>query len=289
MIVVSGLVNVETRMQVKGFPIQYTPISYPFFKIKSSVTGVGMNVGKALVALGDEVKMMTFLGEDEEGERILRTLEKENIDTSSVCNTLKETPVSMVLYDREGNEQINCDLKDVQDQTYDANKIRETLKDCDAVVLSNHHFNTSLLKVAKKMKKLIATDVKVIHDTHDGFNKPFMMSSNILFLSGENLSCSPEEFMMKLEDLYHNEIIVIDQGEKGAMMYVKEEDKIYQLSSGKEIETANIEGVGDALFSSFVHYYVKGAGALDALRKALAFARHKLCEDEILFEEKILS
>lgn len=280
MILVSGLINVETSMMVKGFPIQYTPVSYPFFKIKSRVGGVGMNIGKALKVLGDDVKMMTFIADDEEGERVIHALEKEKIDTSCINRSLKETPTSIVLYDRQGNKQSNYDLKDVQDQSYDLEKVRDVLKDCDAVLLSNHNFNKDLLKVAKKMKKLIATDVQVIHDTHDGFNKPFMMSSTILFLSGENLECEAEVFIKKLEALYHNEIIVVGQGEKGAMMYVKEEDKIYQLNSVKIRDIISTEGAGDALFSSFVHYYVKGMPALEALKKALVFASYKLGEKE---------
>lgn len=293
MILVSGLINVETSMQVKEFPIQYSPISYPFFKIKTGVSGVGMNMSKAFAALGDEVKMMTFIAEDEDGERIIHALEKEKIDTSDINKRMKETPAAVVLYDRVGNKQINCDLKDVQDQVYDTNRLREILKACEAVVLSNHHFNKELLKTAKKMKKLIATDVQVIHDTHDGFNKPFMMSSNILFLSGDNLSCAPEEFTMKLEELYHNQIIVIRLGENSAMMYVKEENKLYHLNSVQVRENVSTDGAGDALFSSFVHYYVKGVGAVEALKRAQVFVSYKLGEkgsnngfaDEALIEE----
>ena len=53
-ILVSGLLNVETTVAVKGFPIPYYQIDYPFFGVNSNVSGVGCNIAKALTALGDE-------------------------------------------------------------------------------------------------------------------------------------------------------------------------------------------------------------------------------------------
>ena len=46
-ILVSGLLNVETTVPVRGFPINYYPIDYPFFGINSNVSGVGFNLSKA--------------------------------------------------------------------------------------------------------------------------------------------------------------------------------------------------------------------------------------------------
>ena len=37
-ILVSGLLNIETTVAVKGFPIEYYPIDYPFFGINSNVS-----------------------------------------------------------------------------------------------------------------------------------------------------------------------------------------------------------------------------------------------------------
>lgn len=278
MILVSGLLNIETNVKVKGFPIPYFPIDYPFFKINSNISGVGYNIGKAMTTLGDEIKLLSFIGNDAEGKRIRATLQEMQIDISYIKTELKATPTSVVLYDDEGKRQVYCDLKDVQDQTYTSEGIEEMMEACDALILCNINFNKELLKVARKMKKLIASDIHVIHDAYDGYNKPFMMSSDILFLSDENLPCAPEEFIMKLEKLYHNKIIVIGQGKKGAMMYVKEENKIYQLGSVEIREVVNTIGAGDALFSSFIHYYVKGKKPLEALKRAEIFAAYKIGE-----------
>lgn len=47
-ILISGLVNVETSVKVRRFPIDYYPIDYPFFGVESHVAGVAYNIAKAL-------------------------------------------------------------------------------------------------------------------------------------------------------------------------------------------------------------------------------------------------
>ena len=77
-ILVSGLVNVETTLKVRKFPIDYYPIDYPFFGIKSSVSGVAYNIVNALNRLGDDVTLTSFIGNDFEGDFIINELENHN-------------------------------------------------------------------------------------------------------------------------------------------------------------------------------------------------------------------
>ena len=63
-ILVSGLVNTETTAAVRGFPIPYYPIDYPFFGVNTAVSGVAYNIAKALKALGDEVRLSSIIGKD---------------------------------------------------------------------------------------------------------------------------------------------------------------------------------------------------------------------------------
>jgi hypothetical protein len=45
-IVVAGLINSETTLQVEAFPIEYTPIRHLSFAIQSGPSGVGYNIAK---------------------------------------------------------------------------------------------------------------------------------------------------------------------------------------------------------------------------------------------------
>lgn len=273
-ILVSGLLNIETSVKVRQFPIDYYPIDYHFFGIESCVSGVAYNIAKALKTLGDNVLLSSIIGQDFEGDKIINELSKTNIKSSLISREMVETPSSVVLYDQQGKRQIHCDLKDIQDRTYEIED--KNINDCDIAIICNINFNRQLLHKAKSLNKIIATDVHVLSNINDEYNKEFMETSDILFLSDEALPCSPKDFLMEIENAYKNKIIVLGQGAKGALMYVKNDDKFYEVEAYKNENIVNTVGAGDALFSCFVHYYSKGLSPLDCLKRAAIFASQKI-------------
>ena len=273
-ILISGLINTETTVKVKRFPIEYFPIDYPFFGVNTRVSGVAYNLAKAFRSLGDEVDLVTMTGNDFSAEYVNNKMEEIGVSTEHVKRTLKETPNSVVLYDEEGKRQIYCDLKDVQEATYQFDK--QLYENADIVVACNTNFNRELLKKAKMAGKIIATDVHVLSDVHDEYNRDFMQYADLLFLSDENINTDYREFLMDIENNYQNEIIVLGMGAKGALMYVKDEQKFYELEAVSSLKVVNTVGAGDALFSSFLHYYAKGMSPLECLKKAQLFAAYKI-------------
>lgn len=274
--IVSGLINIETTVKVGKFPIHYFPIDYPFFGIKSDVAGVAYNVAKALFALDNDIQIASFIGEDAEGKRILSKLEKEKIGAQFIYRELRETPVTVALYDEEGRRQIYCDLKDVQEKSIDFNGLEAAVKDSELVVLCNTNFNRPLLKRVKELGKLIASDVHVLNDLHDEYNREFMKYADILFLSDEQLPCCPERFIFELKETYPSKIIAIGLGKEGAMLYDRLEDQVYRLEAADAGTVVNTIGAGDALFSCFINYYMKGYPAVEALMRAEIFAALKI-------------
>lgn len=273
-ILVSGLINTETTVKIKSFPIEYFPIDYPFFGVNTRVSGVAYNLVKALKSLGDDVSLVTMTGDDFSAEYIKSEVEKAGVDTKHINSMLKSTPNSVVLYDDEGKRQIYCDLKDVQDIKYEFEE--EIYNDSDMVIACNTNFNRELLKKAKAAGKIIATDVHVLGDIDDEYNQDFMKYANILFLSDENIKVDYKEFLLLMEEKFGNDIIVLGMGKKGALMYVKAENKFYELPAVEVKEVVNTVGAGDALFSSFIHFYAKGLKPLDCLKRAEVFAAYKI-------------
>ena len=273
-ILVSGLINTETTIKIKQFPIEYFPIDYPFFGVNTRVSGVAYNLAKALKTLGDEVRFVSMTGDDFSAKYIREELANIDVSTEYVQTILKETPSSAVLYDDSGKRQIYCDLKDVQDQNLDCGK--ELYEDCDIVIACNTNFNRELLKKAKADNKIIVTDVHVLGDIYDEYNKDFMQYANILFLSDENINGDYKDFIMSLENAYGNDVIVLGRGDKGALMYVKAEKRFYEFPAVSVGNVVNTVGAGDALCSSFVHFYAKGLKADEALMRAQIFASYKI-------------
>lgn len=276
-ILVSGLINTETTVKVKEFPIEYFPIEYPFFGVNTNVSGVAYNIAKALKKLGDEVELITMTGCDFGASYVIQKINEIGVSTRYIKDILKETPNSVVLYDEGGKRQIYCDLKDVQEMTYKFEK--EIYNDCDLIVACNTNFNRTLLKQAKIDGKMIATDVHVLADIEDSYNSDFMKYANILFLSDENIEAEHRQFLFELEQKYQNDIIVLGRGSKGALMYVKDEDKYYELPAIQVGDVINTVGAGDALFSGFIHFYTKGFSPIESLIRAEIFAAVKIGYD----------
>lgn len=276
-ILVSGLVNTETTVKISGFPIEYYPIDYPFFGIGTRVSGVGYNVAKALRTLRDDVAMVSMLGRDVTGALIKAELQRLHLSAQFLCETLRATPSSVVLYDESGRRQVYCDLKDIQEQRLTATA--EMLAGRDCLVACNINFSRALLAEAKREGITIATDVHVLHDIDDAYNREFMECADILFLSDEGLPCTAGDFIRRLAEKYGSRIIVLGQGAGGAMLYERGNDCLLQFSAVYNAHVVNTVGAGDALFSAFLHYYCKGLSAVESLKRAEIFASVKIGSD----------
>ena len=273
-ILVSGLLNVETTCAVRGFPINYYPIDYPFFGVNSAPAGVALNLAMALKALGDEVILASMLGNDFSAEYIRSSLNKADISTDHVKEKLDTTPSSVILYDPDGKRQIYCDLKDIQEKEYGFDP--SVLDGVDLVAACNINFNRSLLKLAKEQGKIIATDVHALSDPLDSYNREFLEYADIVFLSDEYIGDNYREFMITLAETYHNEIIVMGRGSKGASIYIAKLGTITDIPAYTKVRVVNTVGAGDALFSSFIHYYLTGLEPEEALWRAEIFAAIKI-------------
>ncbi len=256
-ILVSGLINIETTLQVDAFPIPYFPVRYPFFGVRSTVSGVGYNIAKALTTLGDSVRFVSMIGGDALGQMAKATIRADGLPADLVLETLRETPQSVILFDHEGRRQINVDLKDIQEQIYPEDRFIQALDECDLAVLSNINFSRPMLRIARDCGIPIATDVHAISDLEDEYNQDFMAAATILFTSHEHLPCAPEEWVRRVQGRYGTEIVV-GLGTEGALLAVKDENVLECLPAVYTRPVVNTVGAGDALFSAFVHGYAQG-------------------------------
>ena len=277
-VLVSGLINIETTLQVDGFPVQYVPARYPFFGVNSTVSGVGYNVARALTVLGDTVRLLSVVGRDWAGELVRQTLGLDGIPGQFVVRQIGQTPQSVILYDGEGRRQINVDLKDVQEQAYPQALFDRAIEGCSVAALCNVNFSRPFLRVAKQRGTLVATDVHAISDVEDEFNRDFMQHADVLFMSDELLPCSPERWAGELVLRYAPEIVVIGLVAQGALLAVRRDRFVGRMPAVHTREVVSTIGAGDALFSAFVHFYARSENPYEALRKAIVFASYKIGE-----------
>ncbi len=275
-ILVAGLSNIEVTLKVESFPIPYSPVLYPFHGINSAVSGVGFNIAKALTRLGNTVQFLSLVGKDAPQKLVKQALSDEGIRGKYVLDRLKQTPQSVVIYDANGNRQINVDLKDIQDSFYPQVLFEQALSDCSIAVLCNINFSRPFLDLAKRAGKIIATDVHAISDMEDPYNRDYLAAANILFMSHEGLPCSPEDWVRWLIHQYGTEIAVIGLGAHGALLSVKRDNFIGHIPAIHTRPVVNTIGAGDALFSAFIHFYQLTFDPYEAIRKAMVYASYKI-------------
>jgi len=277
-ILVSGLINIETSLKVSGFPIPYFPVCYPFHGVNSTVSGVGYNIAKALITLGDEVSFLSIIGEDMAAQLVQAALMTENIPAENVLSLMPHTAQSVILYDNEGQRQINTDLKDIQDRIYPGDVFEREMVHCDLLALCNINFSRPFLKQGRKAEMLIATDVHTIGELYDEFNSEFMRAANILFMSDESLPTSPEDWARQVTNVYGTEILVIGLGAEGALLSVRSDNFLERIPAARTRPVVNTIGAGDALFSAFLHAYLGSSDPYESIQKAVVFASYKIGE-----------
>ncbi len=275
-ILVSGLINIETTARIEAFPLPYFPVAYPFFGVRSTVSGVGYNVAKALRALGDEPLLLSLIGKDMAGREVWDALEGDGLSRDFVLDLLGETPQSVILYEPSGRRQIHVDLKDIQETPFPFGVFDRLLSECDALALCNINFSRPFLKAARAAGKLVATDVHALSSLDDAYNRDFLEAADLVFLSDESLPCSPEEFAREVVRRFSPRVLVIGRGARGVFLSVPDHGFSGNFPAVRTRPVVNTIGAGDALFTAFLHEYVKNQDPFAAIRKAIVFASYKV-------------
>ncbi|OQY42959.1 MAG: carbohydrate kinase family protein [Anaerolineaceae bacterium 4572_78] len=275
-ILVAGLINIETTLQIEMFPLNYNPANYPFFGINTSVSGVGYNVAKALTVLGHQVKFLSAIGTGMHAQLVREILKTDNISDDYILDSACQTAQSVILYDKIGQRQIHVDLKDIQEIIYPQTSFEQAMKGCDLLALCNVNFTRPFLSQVEESDTLVATDVHAISNLEDKYNRDYMQRADILFMSDELLPISPEAWAKAIFKRYNPSIVVIGLGRDGALLGVQSDDFIKRFSAVYTRPIVNTIGAGDALFSAFLHSYLRCKNPYHAIKKAIVFASYKI-------------
>ncbi len=275
-IVVAGLINVEPTLRIDAFPLHYQPQNFPFFGVRTTVSGVGYNVARALATLDHDVILLSLIGEDLTGNLVRTTLAGDGICADGVLPVMPQTPQSVILYDSAGKREVFTDLKDIQERAFPSERFEHLAAASDLCVLCNINFARGLLPVARRLGKPVATDVHTIANVDDDFNRDFMAAADILFCSDERLPEQPEAWVQSVSRRYDPAVQVVGLGAAGALLAARGQPPQFVPAVATR-PVVNTIGAGDSLFSAFLHGWLQyRSDALRALRMATIFASWKV-------------
>lgn len=272
---VAGFVQIETIVKVEALPLPYNKfVSVPGM-VHTNVGGDGYSQSIALRWLGNDVDFMSMIGKN--GHDQLARLNSSGVDLKMdyVLPILEAMPSAVILYNK-GERQILEDVKDARNVTYDESIFEERIRDKDMVVISDANFCRPLLGLAKKYNKPIAVNVRRINEEKQRTKGDFLKAADIIYVSEGDIEGDPYECLWDCCEKYEPEIFILGLGRKGVLLYTREENNVIKYQRVKTNEIVNTVGEGDALFSAFLHYYVKTGNPKEAIKNALLFSSYKI-------------
>jgi len=276
-IMVAGFVQFETIVKVDELPLPYKQFESIPEIINTDIGGAGFNQAMALKWLGNEVDFMSMLAKSMSKRQIEAYLERKDVclSTEYVLPLLDGMPTSVVLYCR-GKKQTFEDVKDIRHVEYDFELLERQIQDKDLVLISNCNFCRPIIGLAKKYKKLLALNVRSMRAEKIAHKEDFLSAADILYISDDDLERAPYDCIEECKKKYDPEIIILGIGEKGVILYTKKENSVIEYKPVKTNEVINTVGAGNAMFSAFIHYYLKTGDAKEAIKNALLFVSYKI-------------
>lgn len=274
---VAGFVQAETIVDVAELPLPYKEFESIPEIINTGIGGAGFNEAMALRWLGDEVDFMSMVSKHMSREQIKAHLEKNEVDLCMdyILPKLDGMPAAVVLYTKE-KKQTYEDVKDIRTVEYDIDLFERQIQDKDMVLISNCNFCRPILQLAKKYNKPLALNVRSMRAEKIANKEDFLAAADILYISDDDIESDPYECINECKEKYDPEIIIMGIGNKGVILYTREDNSVIEYKPVKTYDVVNTIGAGNAMFSSFLHYYVKTKDAKDAIKNALLFVSYKI-------------
>jgi ribokinase len=273
---ICGHINTETTLKVDAFPVEYQPNRFLSGGISTSASGVGLNITRALHLLGNDVRLMSVVGRDLLADLATASLQADGIITDFVLPLAAHTGQSVILYNPAGQRMIFADLQEIQQAQYPLARARQALEGCDLAIICNINYGRPLPALAKEMGLRIATDVHTIDRIDDDYNRDFMAASDVLLQSHEKLPTKPEQWIHAVWNAYGTPVVCIGMGGDGALLATYDDGAIVHCPAISTRPVVSTIGAGDALFSAFVHNWLRGVAPAEALRRAASFASYKI-------------
>ena len=266
----AGIIQRETIVKVPQLPIQYSRVTRCYDTIFGGIGGDAYNVANALKWLGDDVTLVSNIG-----ERDSHLFQTKHLDPRYVFASLEQTPSAVIFYDSERKLQTFEDINDMEEVPYDMARFAEALADADLVILSNTKFCEPFLAPVKESGKKLVVNFNGL-DRENELDQKFLTVADIIYVSDDEIKSDPYEAMRIMSEEYSMECGILGMGKAGLLMYTRADNMVVPYPAVHIKEVVNTVGAGNALLSCFLHYYHKNGNYHEAIKYALMFAAYKI-------------
>ena len=221
--------------------------------------GGGANTAVALAAAGHRVVLLSSVGRDADGERLLAELERAGVDVSGVAHCPSPTTRSLILLDPDGERTVI----NVARCEEDAPPARLLDIAAEAVYVRSRRADLAPLLARKAAECLVVAHVPPV--------VPGSRPAHIVVCSASDLAPVEVRAPLAMGAAVAGERlrwVVMTEGPAGARAFSTTQELAV---AADRVATIDTTGAGDAFAAGLVHALVAGRSMPDALALAVRF------------------
>lgn len=258
-------------------------VLWDVFPTHKKIGGAPLNVAARLQSFGNNVSMVSRIGEDEKGEDILDFFKERGVNTEGVqVDTIHKTGKVKVILDEEGTASYDIMFPRAWDKIALSDTAKAIVQNSDAFVFGSLVVRDTvsretlyeLLKLAKY--KIFDVNLRPPYYNNEVL-KHLMSQADFVKFNDEEIIEIAKAFGFTSESLEaiiqfiatetQAETICVTKGGKGAILYV---NNTFYTNSGYKVKVADTVGAGDSFLASIITKLLNKTAPQDALNFACA-------------------
>ncbi len=282
----------------------YGEVLFDIFPTHTKIGGAPLNVALRLASLGVNAKIISRIGNDAIGKKLLDFVSKNNIETNTIqIDTDLPTGEVFVKLDEKGSASYTINYPAAWDKIESNETTKNCIKNADALIFGSlvcrDVVSFQTLKDLLSISKFKIVDVNL--------RKPFYSKEILLELMNltDFIKCNDEELqeictffnspfqsieenMIFLSEQTNTKAVCVTKGSNGAVLYF--ENKFY-YNTGYQVKVVDTVGAGDSFLAGLISKLLSEKDPQQALNFGCAIgalvaksegANPKISKEEIL-------
>ncbi|HLD78969.1 MAG TPA: carbohydrate kinase family protein [Candidatus Nanoarchaeia archaeon] len=237
--------------------------------------GGATNSASALVRLGLKVKTATKIGDDDDGNFILKELKADGVENICHVRSKQQTDLATIISSTKEKDRIILVHKgastDLSSRDLQSNQLTCSWIYLATLTGKSQQTAFEIAKLAKKKNiKLLFNPSLYLAQKGKKQLSTILQNTQVLVLNKEEaqavLKSHSNDFQFLLTELQKSgpKIVIVTNGRKG--LYAVQKNMMYSLTKTPEVKIVHTAGAGDAFTSGFLAGLIKSYSFEEALR-----------------------
>ncbi|KJD32037.1 carbohydrate kinase [Tamlana sedimentorum] len=258
-------------------------ILWDVFPNHEKIGGAPLNVAARLKSFDNDVSMISKIGEDEKGEKLIEFLKQREINVEGVqVDPAYKTGNVTVMLNEKGSASYDIEYPRAWDKIKFTNTLKTLVESSDVFVfgslVTRDEVSRNTLYDLVKVAKTKIFDVNLREPYYTSEILEYLMNEadfikfndDEIFEIAKKLNSnaqSLEQIVRFIADKTNTKTICVTKGRHGAILFYND---VFYYNSGYQIVVKDTVGAGDSFLASLINKLFKNASPQDAINFACA-------------------